>query len=104
MTVVALRLEHAARLVSLRMQDVIRIELNENSTTGYLWSLSSAALADFEIVADGREVSDQPGGRAVRWFVLRPRRQERLSLEMILRRPWEDDEISRRVFHIAVIS
>jgi len=104
MTVVDLRLEDAERLVSLRMRDLIRIELNENSTTGYLWSLSPAALADFEIVADEREVSDRPGGGAVRRFVLRPRRQARLDLEMILRRPWTDDEISRQVFRIEIIS
>lgn len=101
MTQVRLGEVDAGRLVSLRVGDLIHVDLKERPTTGYRWSPTPGTAEAFEIVSDERDMGEAPGAAAVRRFVFRVRGPGEFGLDLVLSRPWASDEAARVAFQIS---
>ena len=89
--------------VTLRVGDVLRINLEEPGTTGYTWALyESAAVLD--LVEDGpRQLSSAVGAVNRRVFRFRARQAGRGTLVLDLRRSWDPQQRADQVsFDVAV--
>jgi len=91
----------AGRELTLRAGDLVRVELKENPTTGYLWSPTPETAGAFEIVSDQRVLGGAPGAASLRVFVFRVRTPGELRLELVLSRPWSRKDLSRIGFQIS---
>ena len=84
----------------------VEIELPETPSTGYSWRLAVAPTAVREVGRDYREAPPSPdpiaGGSGVRTFRLEVGERGRHELEFLLRRPWEETALERRIVTLVV--
>lgn len=84
----------------------VEVELPETPTSGYTWQLSGPPAAVREVARDYSDA--QPGlrqiagGSGLRTFRLEVEERGRHELEFLLRRPWEETAIERRVVTLVI--
>jgi predicted secreted protein len=82
------------------------VELPETPGSGYAWQLADVPAAVREVGRDYREAppTSDPiaGGSGVRTFRLEVGEQGRHQLEFLLRRPWEESALERRIVTLVV--
>jgi inhibitor of cysteine peptidase len=94
----------AGGTVTLPPGDALVVELPENPTTGYRWELAGpGALAD-RVSSD----FDPPppglaGAAGVRRFTVHPPAAGSYQVELVLRRPWEQDAPPRERWAVTVV-
>ncbi|MFF5184109.1 protease inhibitor I42 family protein [Streptomyces sp. NPDC000345] len=87
--------------VHVSLGDEIVVQLPENATTGYLWSVQRVDGA-LQVTGDAYEAPGQPlpGAGGKRLVRIRPTAVGEASVGLVLKRPWEDhveDRVSVRV-------
>jgi predicted secreted protein len=89
--------------VSVSLGDEVVVQLPENATTGYLWSVQRVD-GGLEVTGNEYESPGQPlpgagGKRVVR---VRPTAAGEGLVQLVLKRPWEDDVQDRFSVRVSV--
>lgn len=86
----------SGRLITLRVNDEVRLKLPERPSTGYRWVSIEEVTNELVLVADefeGRSVSlDEVGGGGDRFLSYRAARAGRAEIDLKLARPWQATE------------
>jgi len=77
------------RLIDVKLDDVVTVQLKENPTTGYRWSVETAQ--GLEQVRDHMEAGGAIGSEGVRVFQFRTTRVGSSELRMKKLREWEGE-------------
>jgi inhibitor of cysteine peptidase len=90
--------------VEVQKGDSVTVQLPENPTTGYRWSLDQI---DQSALEPTKEPSFEAAGLAVgagggRTFTFVAKTPGESDLALNLRRPWEDKESARRSFRVKI--
>lgn len=82
----------------------ITIELKENPTTGYRWTIGSIDHALLAAEGDEFVAPDQknPGAGGVRRFFFRAKAEGSTALTLINKRAWERDDKAVGTFNLAI--
>lgn len=91
--------------VSLTEGDAVEVVLDENATTGFMWT--PGELPDgITLTADGFRPPDQlrPGAGGAHWFRFRADRACAGSLVLELRRPWEHDVPPAQRYELHIVA
>ena len=92
--------------VTLEEKDTLRVLLNGNPSTGFTWEVASNDESVLKLCGKGCK-SLKPGlcgSPAVYTFTFRPTSKKGVSeLEMVHRRPWEEETAPLNNFHLTVI-
>lgn len=95
----------AGRVVTLRVGDTLRVELEENPTTGYRWQAQPVEAGVLEPASTSYEAAGEhaagSGGTARLDF--RAARPGRVTLRLELRRPWETAGAAWQSFEARVV-
>ena len=91
-------------LVQVRSGEKIAIELNENPTTGYRWTISSVDETFLASEGDAFVPPDQktPGAGGLRRFFFRANREGSTALTLINKRAWQRDDQAVGTFNLAI--
>lgn len=89
--------------VSLAAGDTVEVVLDENATTGYLWTVGDQPEG-LSLTKDGLVPPEQlrPGAAGSHWFRFRVDRPCSGELVLELRRPWERDAPASARFEVRV--
>jgi inhibitor of cysteine peptidase len=92
------------KTVSVRKGDTVTLQLPENPTTGYRWSLDQHDPSALEPM---QKPSFEPGGPALgagggRTFTFLAKTSGESDLALNLRRPWEDRSSAQNAFRVKV--
>ena len=91
-------------LVELRRGEKITIELEENPTTGYRWTVSSVddvlLVPEGDAFLTGKRMSLGSGG--LRRFFFRAKKPGRTTLCLINKRAWQRDDQAVGSFKLAI--
>ncbi|WP_406492295.1 protease inhibitor I42 family protein [Streptomyces sp. NBC_00846] len=89
--------------VHVSLGDEVVVQLPENATTGYLWSVQRVddglEVTGNEYEAPGQPLPGAGGKRVVR---VRPTAAGEGLVQLVLKRPWEDDVQDRLSVRISV--
>jgi inhibitor of cysteine peptidase len=90
--------------VQVRRGAKITIELNENPTTGYRWTISS--IDEVFLEPEGNEFLSPgqatPGAGGLRRFSFRAKGAGSTALTLISKRAWQPDDQAVGVFNLAI--
>lgn len=89
--------------VPLRQGDTVEVVLDENASTGYLWT--AVEVPDgITMLEDGITSPEQvrPGAGGTHWFRFRADRTATGSLVLELRRPWERETSAAERFEVRI--
>ena len=91
-------------LVQVQSGAKIAIELNENPTTGYRWTISSVDETFLASEGDAFVPPDQktPGAGGLRRFFFRANREGSTALTLINKRAWQRDDQAVGTFSLAI--
>jgi inhibitor of cysteine peptidase len=88
--------------VSARLGDTVKLQLPENPTTGYLWTVGDVDARILKPIADEFQPGGQAtGGGGLRVFSFAASGNGSVTLRCRLARPWEPDR-PREVFHLSL--
>jgi inhibitor of cysteine peptidase len=91
-------------LVQIPRGAKITIELNENPTTGYRWTISS--IDKVFLVPEGDEFlppkQKSPGASGLRRFFFRAKDAGSTALSLINKRAWQSDDQAVGTFNLAI--
>jgi len=87
------------KVFNLSVGEVLSIQLEENPTTGYQWSLDSLSNELFEIIKDEyyQNMNAMTGGGGVRKIQLKLKRRGEDIIHLTLRRVWEIENLINRL-------
>jgi len=91
-------------LVQVQRDAKITIELNENPTTGYRWTISSIDEAFLVPEGDAFAPPDQktPGAGGLHRFFFRAKSAGSTALTLINKRAWQRDDQAVAAFNLAI--
>ena len=93
------------RNITLKVGEVILIELERSGSTGYEWYLHESYKENFELVKEDTEPSNERGllgAPVVRKWVLKVIKKGRADIKLYLYRPWEGEDKAVDAFTIKV--
>jgi inhibitor of cysteine peptidase len=89
--------------LTVRVDDVLALQLPENSSTGYRWSLDNVDDALLALEDASYRAADQSvGGGGYAVWTLRAQSPGKARIEARLWRPWEGDRSVIRRFSLSV--
>ncbi len=89
------------RVAQARVGDPIRLQLSENSTTGYQWQMQPDVPAGLRILTDSFETSGAGAGAGgVRFWTIVFDKPSKTVLRLELKRSWE--KTSARTFSVTI--
>lgn len=91
-------------IITLNKGQTLKIELDENPTTGYVWQLKGILDSNsLKLVKDEYKVaSDKLGAGGKRIFIFNALGRGECAIEILLARPWEKTEPPANEFKITV--
>src|SRR4051794_18340126 len=96
--VIELSQRDAGRTVQASVGDEVDITLDENASTGYLWTCSTSSSAVLQdLPTPDQAAPTAPGAQRLRHFRFRAATQGQVVVRCARKRPWEDtalDEFS----------
>lgn len=80
--------------IQAKKGDVVQIELAENSTSGYLWKISSLNTQHLDNTNDNNQRSgNAPGAGGLRTFKIKVLKEGTSELQIKLGNQWENDTV-----------
>jgi len=91
--------------VSLAEGDTVEVVLDENASTGYMWTPENLPEG-LTLTNDGTRPPDQlrPGAAGSHWFRFRAERTGHGALVLELRRPWEHGSPPAQRFELHIVA
>jgi len=80
--------------VDVLVGNTVRLELQERSSSGFIWSFDDRSADDISISELGRSAGQRPGEASTRIMAITPRRVGNYEIEFRLGRPWLRDRIT----------
>ena len=93
------------KTVEAKVGDYVVIELPENPTTGYVWTLDLKEGIDTLYLSDSRYTAAKEsaiGGGGMRTFMVKVQSSGIATIEMKLRRQWEPESAATDVFKAVI--
>ncbi len=91
--------------ITVKVGDIIRIELMQYSGTGYIWVLEEAYKGFFELIREEKEVTSRPGlvsGPVTKIWELKAIKSGQTEINLYLCRPWEGKDRAVDAFKVRI--
>lgn len=80
--------------ITAKKGDVLKVQLAENSTSGYLWKINSLDEKHLHHKEEEHKISSQvPGASGIRTFTIEVVKEGISELHLKLGNPWENDTV-----------
>ena len=98
--------EFHKREIKVRVGGLIRLNLEEQGTTGYVWKVQNLHADHFEMLSEQTKEAPKPneitGAPITRTWLLRAKKAGQSELKLINYRPWEDEKNPADTFVLRV--
>jgi inhibitor of cysteine peptidase len=105
MTEIKLTRKDNGKKVQAQVGESVVIELPENPTTGYLWTLDVNEVAGIAYLSDSRYTAANEssiGGGGTRNFIVNVKSSGIATINIKLRRPWEPESTAIDRFNVII--